>query len=381
MSELLNISFSVNPNIFETYFKHYDKTNYQGKLQKGIDSGKYIWLYEQHLVSKKWLKDQERWLINFGELCSIERLEENKLLNGIKEGLEKRKRFPRFIKLFELCEKLKINIDPVHRLYANIYKQPIVYLLALEIHNTGLSPTEKIVKRYRALHNFNRLSQDKFNTSIVSFRCSLLTLIESENKDIQTILRNLIFIGEEMLTNKFSMKNMYSFNYAESPLFIFFMEFVNDLYDYYSFIRPIGLLPKTKEFFNDIDKYREPFKIEFLPQQEVKKEFLCLPEMFEKVPLLEKICEILIRKGFVKVNTEEKYIWNGNPLDKRGKKLQLVSFSFCCEKFFNKSYNGKQIHQAFTDYFNCDVSENPFKESQIGNAAKYNHYYSFLTSI
>lgn len=381
MGEILNISFNIKPEFFENEFKNYDKTHYQGKLQKGIDSGKYIWLYKQHLISKKYLEDQERWLNNFGELCSIKSLEENELLKGIRESLEKRERFPRFNKLFELGEKLKIDIDPIHRFYANIYKQPIEYFFALQVHNTDLSPTEKIIKRYNAMHYFNQLSKDKFNIWIVSFRCSLLNLIESENKDIQTVLRDLIFIGEEMLTNKISLKNMYSFNYVESPLFIFFMEFVKDLYDYYSFIRPIKILPKTKEFFNDIDKYRNPFIIEFLPQQEIKKVFISLPEMFEKVPILEKICELLVQKDFAYYNNEGKLIWKGNPLNPKGKKTQLVALSLCCDKYFKEAYSGHDIHKAFTSYFNFKISATPFKDGQVGDAVIYKKYFSFIESV
>jgi len=81
---------------------------------------------------------------------------------------------------------------------------------------------------------------------------------------------------------------------------------------------------------------------------------------------LEKLVKLLIGKNFV-TEKNGSYLWTGREDEKaKGRGLQLVALAEVCKPLYKlKKYNGKDLYEAWTKYFNYKYHENQFTPGQI----------------
>ena len=112
-----------------------------------------------------------------------------------------------------------------------------------------------------------------------------------------------------------------------------------------------------------------------------------LPEMFKDEKKLEIICEKLITNGFATTDENNKIKWIGKTLysfDKKGiddgYKIQLVALSLIIKEkeYLRKVYYDTDIHYAFTEYFNIQISLTMFKKANSHFAEYYKNHFDFI---
>jgi hypothetical protein len=116
-----------------------------------------------------------------------------------------------------------------------------------------------------------------------------------------------------------------------------------------------------------------------------KKPLPTLEDIFSDKKKLKKPVEVLIAKGFVERRESGSLLWTGIKHDQaRGRKLQLVALSDICKPFYIKTdYEQKELHHAWTTYFNFELAQNMFsKEKRQPEDSQYHRLFNnLLTSI
>ena len=92
---------------------------------------------------------------------------------------------------------------------------------------------------------------------------------------------------------------------------------------------------------------------------------LSLEDIFSKKTDLEKLVKLLEEKNFIIIENGSPK-WTGIESNKaRGKKLQLVALSEVCRPLYKlKVYQAKELHKAWTEYFNIKASRVIFQPSK-----------------
>jgi len=383
MNEYLSISFSKELSDFDSYFKKFDKRKYGGKLQKGINSQKLIWLDEERmLISKKRFEVFNNWLKNFEKLINLYGFVNNEETEHLKQFIESK----RTLEVFKGLEKddyfNDLGLDFIFLLFIRILEQPFYYIEATEEFDVGLNEYQKIWYRYNFLRDKISSAKNKFQRSYERVRNDIIIFIQSEPDKTVRLFKEIILVTEQLQIRMRNIDFKYSFEFSKSPLFAVYMDFVKDVQYYLNYLDRGGKLPLINRYLDKIEEYEKPFEIIMLPAPETAEiKFLTLPEMFTKPALLGEICKKLIELKIVTKNTEEKLLWQGHQHKTRGIGLQLVALSICCKEFYNKSYSYKEIHKAYTTYFNYPITDTNFKKSQLFEAEKYLYLFSFVNSI
>jgi hypothetical protein len=96
-----------------------------------------------------------------------------------------------------------------------------------------------------------------------------------------------------------------------------------------------------------------------------KEPLLTLEEVFSDTKQLEKLVSLLVEKGFVTMESGSPK-WTGIDYARAtGAAKQLIALSDVCKQLYkSKQYQKRQLHHAWTNYFNYKVSVEMFAESK-----------------
>lgn len=117
-----------------------------------------------------------------------------------------------------------------------------------------------------------------------------------------------------------------------------------------------------------------------------KKPQPTLEDIFSDHKQLKKLVEVLIEKGFVERKKSGSLHWTGIQHDRaKGSGLQLVALSWdvCRPLYKKKTYEQKQIHHAWTTYFNYTFAPVNFTDGKRpAEGSNYHQLFkNLLTSI
>ncbi len=245
----------------------------------------------------------------------------------------------------------------------NIGKKKRLFFLKLreiedDLSNCKLHNEKDILNKIRAAHEFTYLLFEELEKPIMAGEKGIL-LVKKHYNEVAKILKHKIEIFE------LNVKEIYQ-NVEQHPL-------DDEIY------KEFNLNKEYMEMLGSLKFNCNKFILDIFPEtQKTKSQDISLDKMFSDETKLSEIINKLKERNYIRVNDAGNYIWHGNPINQKGKKLQLVALSLELDKYLNSEYSDREIHKAYIKYFNCKISDTMFKDSQSGLAEKYRSYFNFI---
>ena len=104
-----------------------------------------------------------------------------------------------------------------------------------------------------------------------------------------------------------------------------------------------------------------------------------LEAIFQDQNDLQELVKLLNEKGFV-IEEAGRLIWTGIKHEARGTGLQMVALSEVCRPLYTKGkYTAKQLHQAWTSYFNYSMEVPKWQPGEVEKMTKdYFELFNFV---
>jgi hypothetical protein len=355
MHESIHISFNPRIEKFEEYFQEWDEARYNGELQKGKDSGKFIWLEKERiLIGKQRLDTYKKWLDSFDELINVYGLIAGNRPEELKPFFESGKTYHAFNNLSKIDPNDKYGFGLVSFFFNRVLEQPLYYLESVQKFEKELNEFQIIYHRYGFLEGKIRVAKDKFHRTVFEFQNDILNYLRNEPRKAEVLLKEVILATENILVRIGCISQDYSFNYKESPLLAVYMDFIKDVRLYLKFLNKSGELPLINNFLEKSEDIKKPFEIKMESKPENVSAKIHMTELFTDTQDAQKVNVIFKVNGYTE---------NGKWIGQSKRKKELLAAYYILKPLL---VTGKPTTQAkiFYKEFGLVVGKNDTKNGE-----------------
>lgn len=233
--------------------------------------------------------------------------------------------------------------------------------------------TEKVGDTYTSYFNFEK--QHKFN---MSNRQAIENGSVVEEGKLRDYLNEVVFLLYDTLKPS-EIPDFLDYHYENSTEKTEFLRFVKyDLWELYPLNKNEAKIQNRKSVIHEwlAGQKTQPQKTKPLPS---------LEDMFIDKKQLTKLVEVLIEKGFVEKKETGSLYWTGIQHDRvKGSGLQFIALSFdVCKPLYKKTdYQQKEIHHAWTTYFNFYIAQNMYSDvKRPQSGSEYHKLFNNLLTL